>query len=603
VGVVSLALALLAYGTHALRQPELDTVDTRFSIRGTQPTPKDIVVVAIDDTTFNELDIRWQDFPRSWHGRLIDRLRLAGARTIAFDLQFTEQSRDPAQDNALIEAVRRDPGRVVLVTTETNAKGETKIFGGGDAFRYSRAKAANALLPPDQGGVIRRMPYTIGGLKLLGIVAAETASGHKIDRASLGGKDAWIDYRGPPGLFRTVSYSQVFRGKVKPEVFRGKIVVVGLTAPTLQDVHATSVAGGELMAGPEIQANSIWTSLHGFPLKGVPGWISLLLIGLFALLAPIGSLRLPPMHALLIALSAGAVYAVATQVTFNAGRILPFVYPLGALVLSSVGSLAVHYVTAAFERERVRDLFSRFVPDKVVEEVLASTDDDLRLGGVRREATVMFCDLRGFTSFAESLPAERVIEVVNFYLDQMTDAILSAGGTLVAYMGDGIMALYGAPIVQEDHADRAVRAAREMVGERLPRFNDWLHAQGLGASFRMGIGLNSGEVMSGNVGSERRLEYTAIGDTTNTAARLEGMTKGTPHQIFIAESTRLELKEPVSDLVYVDEFDVRGREARIRVWSLPEQDGGPPDTGEAESAAEESARAASASGPRSSSAP
>ena len=162
--------------------------------------------------------------------------------------------------------------------------------------------------------------------------------------------------------------------------------------------------------------------------------------------------------------------------------------------------------------------------------------------------------------------------MLNKYLSEMSDAILDHGGTLVAYMGDGIMAVFGAPIEQDDHADRALAAAREMLDVRLPRFNAWLREKGLAEGFRMGIGLNSGRVMSGNVGSERRVEYTAIGDTTNTAARLEGMTKGTPHQLFVADSTRSRLKEPPPDLVFVDEFEVRGRQARVKLWSLPDTD-------------------------------
>jgi adenylate cyclase len=216
-------------------------------------------------------------------------------------------------------------------------------------------------------------------------------------------------------------------------------------------------------------------------------------------------------------------------------------------------------------------MFSRFVPEDVVDEVLASTDAGLRLGGVQRDGTVMFSDLRGFTSFAETLAPEQVIEVLNKYLSEMSDAILDHGGTLVAYMGDGIMAVFGAPIEQEDHADRALAAGREMLEVRLPRFSAWLREKGLGEGFRMGIGLNSGRVMSGNVGSERRVEYTAIGDTTNTAARIEGMTKGTPHQLFVADSTRTRLKDKPADLVYVDEFEVRGRQARVKLWSLADE--------------------------------
>jgi class 3 adenylate cyclase len=222
------------------------------------------------------------------------------------------------------------------------------------------------------------------------------------------------------------------------------------------------------------------------------------------------------------------------------------------------------------ERERVRETFSRFVPEPVVDEVLRRTDDDLRLAGVRVEGTVMFSDLRAFTAFAEAMPADEVIEVLNDYLTEMSDAILDNGGTLVAYMGDGIMAVFGAPIEADDHADRALTAAREMLRERLPRFNQWLAENGFQDGFRMGIGLSSGPLMSGTVGSSRRLEYTAIGDTTNTASRLESMTKRTPHSILISESTRQLLRQPPDDLVFVDELEVPGKRSKIRLWTLDE---------------------------------
>ncbi|MDQ4019399.1 MAG: response regulator [Actinomycetota bacterium] len=225
------------------------------------------------------------------------------------------------------------------------------------------------------------------------------------------------------------------------------------------------------------------------------------------------------------------------------------------------------------ERERVRDVFSRFVPEPVVDEVLRRTDDDLRLRGVRVNGTVLFSDLRGFTPFAETIPADEVLEVLNDYLSHMSDAILDCGGTLVAYQGDGIMAVFGAPIEADDHADRALAAARDMLGVRLPRFNRNLRENGLGDGFRMGIGLNSGPLMSGTVGSRRRLEYTAIGDTTNTASRLQAMTKGTAHSLLMAESTRELLRRPADDLVFVDERDVPGRRARIRLWTLESMSG------------------------------
>jgi adenylate cyclase len=569
VGLGATALGLIGYGTDALRNLELDSVDARFSIRGKQKPPSDLIVVQIDDVTFDELNLRWP-FPRTVHAKVIDRISADGPKAIAYDVQFTEPSAKESEDIALADAISKAHGKVVLATTEVNERGQTAILGGDEVLREIGARPANALLPPDPGAVNRRVSYAVDKLKSLAVVATEVARERPVRPRLFGGHTAWIDYYGRPGTIRTVSLSRVVQGKTPRGLFRNKVVVVGPSAPSLQDVHPTSTTGNELMSGAEIQANAIETVRRGLPLKPASGAVNLVLIVLLGLAAPLASLRLSPLRAIALALAAGAVFTVAVQVAFDRGTIVSFVYPIGALLLAAFGALAVHYVTTAFERERVRDMFSRFVPEDVVDEVLARTDQGLRLGGVQRDGTVMFCDLRGFTSFAEQLPPDQVIEVLNKYLSEMSDAILDHGGTLVAYMGDGIMAVFGAPIEQEDHADRGLAAAREMLYERLPRFSEWLHEKGLGEGFRMGIGLNSGRVMSGNVGSERRVEYTAIGDTTNTAARIEAMTKGTPHQLFLADSTCERLKDKPADLVFVDEFEVRGRQARVKLWSIPD---------------------------------
>ena len=220
------------------------------------------------------------------------------------------------------------------------------------------------------------------------------------------------------------------------------------------------------------------------------------------------------------------------------------------------------------ERARVHDVFCRFLPDHVVDDVLDRTDDDLRLGGVSTVGTVMFTDLRGFTAFSEHRPPELVIEALNHYFDETSDAIFEHGGTLVAYRGDGFLAVFGAPIEVEDHADRALATAREMVDVRLPRFNEWLHANGFGEDVRMGVGLNSGPFMSGNVGSARRLEYTVHGDTVNTASRIEGLTKTIGDPILLSESTRAALAFPPADLRPVGEVEVRGRQSAVTLWTV-----------------------------------
>jgi len=220
------------------------------------------------------------------------------------------------------------------------------------------------------------------------------------------------------------------------------------------------------------------------------------------------------------------------------------------------------------ERARVHDVFCRFLPDHVVDDVLERTDDDLRLGGVSTVGTVMFTDLRGFTAFTEKRTPELVISALNRYFDETSDAILEHGGTLVAYRGDGFLAAFGAPIEVEDHADRALATARDMIDVRLPRFNEWLRSNGFGEDVAMGVGLNSGLFMSGNVGSHRRLEYTVHGDTVNTASRIEGLTKTLGGPILLSESTRAALLRPPPDLRSVGEVEVRGRQSGVVLWTV-----------------------------------
>jgi adenylate cyclase len=189
------------------------------------------------------------------------------------------------------------------------------------------------------------------------------------------------------------------------------------------------------------------------------------------------------------------------------------------------------------------------------------------IGPVRLWGTVMFVDLRGFTTFADSAPVEEILAVLNRYQATMGDAVLDHGGTVVDYLGDGLMAAFGAPIETVDHADRAVAAARSMAFERLADFNGWLRSEGIDATFGMGIGLNSGRVMSGTFGSERRFDYAVIGDTTNTASRIEQLTKQTGDVILLADQTRTNMTGPADGLRFVDEFDIRGKQSRIKLWA------------------------------------
>ena len=517
------------------------------------------------------------------HAKLLRRLAAEKPRAIAYDIQFSEPSEPEreADDIALLEGILATDGKTVLATTEVNQRGEA-FLGVPELLKDIKARLGNGPLPNDPGGVLRRVSFSVDRLETLAVATTEVATGKPVDPASFDGEPAWIDYYGPRNTLKGYSFSRVLNGEFEKGLFRDKIMVVGPTAPTLQDLHPTSTSGDNDMAGAEIQASAIDTVRRGLPLRSVPGALEVALIVLLGP-APAASLRFSPLRSLAVASgwrscsswapSSPSTRAGSSPWSTRSGRSWCRRSARSRCTTSPPPtSASARDVLALRARERGRRRAGQ-CPRPAAH-------------GVQREGTVMFSDLRGFTSFAESLPVDRVIDILNRYLTGMSDAILDHGGTLVAYMGDGIMAVFGAPIEQPDHADRALAASRAMLGEQLDTFNQYLRDEAL-RGLPMGIGLNSGPVASGN-GSERRLEYTAIGDTTNTAARLEGMTKGTPHQLFVADSTRSFLQTSQPDLVFVDEFAVRGRQAKIKLWALEdERSSAPPLPGTTPAAARE----------------
>lgn len=551
VAVLSAALWIAIWAGAGLRVWELQTVDLRFGIRGAQPAPASVAVVAIDDATLDTLRER-PPLRRSRYATVIDRLRAAGARLVVLDVQFTERT-VAREDNALIAALDR-ARPTVLGASEVDARGRTNVLGGGANQRAFGVRVGSVNFRLDPGGVYRRLPYAVDRLKSLPVVAAET--GRPVARFG----QRWIDYAGPPGTIRTLSFGDVLAGRT-PGV-KGRIVVVGASAPTLQDLHATPT--GALMSGPEIEANAIATLLRGNPLRDASDLAAVLLILACAAVVPLAGLRLGALASEGIGLAFAALALIVVQVAFNRGAILPLVAPAGAFLTSATGALAVHYLLSTVERERTHDLFARFVPEPVVRQLLAGTGGRL-LGGVKLDGTVLFADLRGFTTLAERTAASDVIDILNRYLGEMSDAVMDAGGTLVSYLGDGILAVFGAPLAQADHADRALAVARDIVDVRMPRFNAWLGERG---PVGIGVGISSGELMAGHVGSERRVEYTAVGDTVNVASRLESLTAEHGVQVLVAGATRERLRHVPDDLRAVGELAIRGRGGRISAWTI-----------------------------------
>ncbi|MGH2950143.1 MAG: adenylate/guanylate cyclase domain-containing protein, partial [Solirubrobacteraceae bacterium] len=347
----------------------------------------------------------------------------------------------------------------------------------------------------------------------------------------------------------------------------GRIVVVGLTATVLQDVHETPAPGSGLMSGPEIQANAIATVLRGAPLRSADPAVDTALVALLAAGIPLLALRWA-LYALLAAPLAAALFLAGAQVAFGHGRVVEVLPPLVALAAATAGTAVALLATEVRRRRLLRGTLARFAPDAIVDAVLARAEaGGGRLEPVELDATVLFCDLRGFTGFAESHPTAAVIETLDRHLGGVADAVMAHGGTVVAYLGDGAMAVFGAPVAQDDHADRALAAARDLVDRRLERLNAWLAERGIEHRFALGVGLHSGPVMSGTVGSDRRVEYAAVGDTTNVAARLQAYTKEAGVPLLLSQATHDRLNGR-ADLRAVGEVRLRGREAPLAIWTL-----------------------------------
>jgi CHASE2 domain-containing sensor protein len=364
-----LAVALIAAGAGlavhfggVLNWLERDTVDARFSLRGTHSPPRDLAVVAIDERSARELP--QPPIPRRLHAAVIEHLHAAGARLIVYDISF-DRSSDEADDIALLEAARR-AAPVVFATTLVLPGGRTEVLGGPRNRALVDARAAAAVLHPDGDGVLRHTIAQYNGLPSIAAAVSRELQRHPASRRELEG--GWIDYRGQPGTVETLPFEKVLRNEFDPALVRGRVVVVGASAPVFQDVHATSAGGGQ-MSGAEVQANAIWTALRGFPLESAPEAVTILLILLLALLAPLTALRFETLGVTLAGLGALLAYTLATQLAFNAGVVLEYSGPVVALIVGTGGTVIRGMYFDARERRRLRMLFAAGEPD-VVEQVL-----------------------------------------------------------------------------------------------------------------------------------------------------------------------------------------------------------------------------------------
>jgi len=375
----------------------------------------------------------------------------------------------------------------------------------------------------------------------------------------------FINFRGPGKTFRHVSAAEVLTGRVPPEVFRGKIILLGVTATALADVRVIPFGGN--FPGVEIHANVLDNILRGdfvFQPGGSGAFEPVLVFVLAALLGFLLHYARGITGALVSVAVLGA-YVVLSQWAFvTYGWLLNIAYPLLAIGLTYGAITVQQYVVEEREKREIRRAFGLYVSPALAR-LASERPETLALGGETRNLTVLFCDIRDFTSIAERLSAETLVELLNHFLGEMTEVIFRHDGMLDKYVGDAIMAVWGAPLPQADHAGRACRAALTMVTHLHSLQGTW--EQRGWPELRIGIGINSGPMVVGNMGSVQRLSYTVIGDNVNLGSRLEGLNKLYGTEIIASEGT----VRAADDTLVTRELDmvrVKGRSLPVRIFEI-----------------------------------
>ena len=402
--------------------------------------------------------------------------------------------------------------------------------------------------------VVRSGPYGVDGVQI----------GERFIPTDEAGR-LFINYRGPPQIFPTFSISDILAGKLPSGTFKNRIVLVGATALGIGDIRTTPF--GHLFPGPVVHANVVDNILAGDFVER-PRWSKV--FDLFAIvgLGLLVGLILPRTSALTGMLFSGALlvaYVLAAYWMFVKARIgLNLVYPVFTVAATYTMLTLYRYLTEERERRRIKDAFQHYVAPDVIQ-LMLENPAGVRLGGEEKVLTALLSDLEGFTSYSEHHTPNEVISVLGDYYAEMTDEVFAAQGTLVEYVGDELFALFGAPVTQPDHARRACASALAMQAHRIALGEEWAKVGRPRIKARTGI--NSGNMLVGNIGSKYRFHFGAVGDAVNLASRLEGLNKIYRTEIIISEHTA-ELVAGSFRLRELDLVRVKGREQVLRIYEL-----------------------------------
>ena len=531
-----------------------------------RPVDPRIVLVTVSDEVIANLKETYgrPPYSRAVWALVVEELKRSGATVIAFDILFSEENpSDPEGDRALATAIEGAP---VILAAQTHPTVTLPL----PMFRRTA-----------RVGTIRfvgehRYVLTDRGLPSLALASAQLWKAEALPPHSTlvirwnGAKKKADDLTYPNVGLDKVVLAALMRqeGTPVPEAFarqfRGKIVLIGNIAAGLWDLHPNPLS--PIAPGLEHHANAIDNLLHADFNRVANRWLMLPLIllvgiGFGAAINPIRSQLLSGVVAIL---SIAAVLAAGYAALALGGWIVPAFTLSVAIALTYVVLTVLKFIEEQGQTALLRATFGRYVSPQILEHILAHPEK-VHLGGERRELTILFSDIRGFTSISEAASPEEVVEMLNEYLTRMVDILLAHGGTLDKFIGDAVMGFWNAPAPDEDHARHAVACAVAMI-EDTARLREQWEREGK-AAIRIGIGVNTGDAVAGNIGAERVFGYTVIGDAVNLASRLESKNKDYGTEIIVSESTLARMGEGFTT-VYLDEVKVKGKEKAVKIYQV-----------------------------------
>jgi adenylate cyclase len=578
----------------------------------------EIVIVDVDERSVQKLG-SYYHWPRERWTKLINFLSGAGVSMIGLDFIFDPDLRHPAEENEFQQAMRNagmvcnalylsqaDPDnfRPVMAREPSELEyqkfiyqvpkslydiliPEERIEPENASFLNSGLTAGYVNLFPDPDGVLRRIPVFMRfnenvyaafsvqiALNLLGIKTVDyDPASDKLNLQNDEGKEykipidkhgqMLIHYIGGFKSFRYVSFYDALMGFLPAEFFKGKIVLVGSSLPGFYDLRTTPLQPA--FPGVEVNANVIYQILHQTFIYQLSGWQIFLFLLIFALIIGVILIFPRPVGSIVTSIILIFLTILMAQLALqNFYYWIPFIAPVFIIIITFAITYMYRYLFEEKDKRQIRKIFSHYVSPSVVD-VMLKNPEKVKLGGERKSCTVLFSDIVGFTTLSEQMEPEKLVTLLNDYFTSMTNVIIQNKGLLDKYEGDAVMAVFGAPIEMENNAELACTAALQMQFQLQQLHTYWQKTGRPELPTR--IGINSGEMVAGNMGSETRFNYTVLGDSVNLASRLESVNKVYGTRIIIGENTYDRVQENFVTRP-LDLIRVKGKNKPVRIYEL-----------------------------------